>query len=160
MSLADRIVLMNQSKIVQVAEPDRMFFEPASIFAGQFIGSPSMNLMDLVPVPGGLRLAGSSVVLGEADLPRGIAAAQRKMKLGVRPRDLRLVDGPGHELAIDDIFSVGRERFFTFRIGDSLMQGTDHRACSGEGRVRLVPEGLMFFDAETGLRISGERVAA
>jgi ABC-type sugar transport system ATPase subunit len=160
MSLADRIVLMNHSKIVQVAEPDRMFFEPASIFAGQFIGSPSMNLLDLVPVAGGLRLAESPVVLSEADLPRGIAASSRKVKLGVRPRDLRLVDGAGHELAVEDIFSVGRERFFTFRVGETLMQGTDHRAGSGSGRVRFMPEGLMFFDAETGLRIDGERVAA
>ncbi|MBB5751430.1 ABC transporter ATP-binding protein [Prosthecomicrobium pneumaticum] len=156
MSLADRIVLMNHSKIVQVAEPDRIFFEPASVFAGQFIGSPSMNLVDLVPVAGGLRLGDSTVVLGAAELPSGIAGHGRPVRLGVRPRDLRLVDGEGHALAVDDTFAVGRERFFTFRIGEAILQGTDHRrAGGGEGRVRFVPEGLMFFDAESGLRIAG-----
>lgn len=153
MSLADRIVLMNHSKIVQVAEPDRIFFEPASVFAGQFIGSPSMNLIDLVPVAGGLRLGDSPVVLSQAELPPGLTA-KGPVKLGIRPRDLRLVSGEGHALAVEDTFSIGRERFFTFTIGDQILQGTDHRDRPGEGAVTFAPEGMMFFDAETGYRIT------
>ena len=160
MSLADRIVLMNQSRIVQVAEPGRLFFEPASVFAGQFIGSPSMNLIDLVPVAGGLRLGDSPVVLAEAELPPGLARSARPLRLGVRPRDLRLVEGPGHQLAVDDTYSVGRERFFTFRIGDTILQGTDHRTGGDASSVVFAPEGLIFFDAETGLRIDSQKVAA
>ncbi|WP_333816519.1 ABC transporter ATP-binding protein [Tabrizicola sp.] len=160
MSLADRIVLMNQSRIVQVAEPGQLFFQPASVFAGQFIGSPSMNLIDLVPVASGLRLGDSPVVLTEGELPAGLARSDRPLRLGVRPRDLRLVEGPGHQLPVEDVFSVGRERFFTFRIGGTILQGTDHRKDSADGSVVFAREGLMFFDAETGLRVNGLRVAA
>jgi ABC-type sugar transport system ATPase subunit len=158
MSLADRIVLMNQSRIVQVADPARIFHEPASVFAAQFIGSPSMNLIDLVPVPGGLRLGDSTVVLSDAELPPGLRSLG-PVRLGIRPRDLRLVSGPGHTLTVDDTFSVGRERFFTFRIGQAILQGTDHRNAPGPGNITFAPEGMNFFDAATGQRVA-ERTAA
>jgi ABC-type sugar transport system ATPase subunit len=157
MSLADRIVLMNHSRIVQVAEPARIFHEPNSVFAAQFIGSPSMNLIDLVPVAGGLRLGDSTVVLMDTELPPGLRA-HGPVRLGIRPRDLRLVSGPGHALTVDDTFSVGRDRFFTFRIGQAILQGTDHRSESGPANITFAPEGMSFFDAATGLRIA-ERTA-
>lgn len=158
MSLADRIVLMNQSRIVQVAEPARIFHEPASVFAAQFIGSPSMNLIDLVPVAGGLRLGDSPVVLTDDELPPGLRT-HGPVRLGIRPRDLRLVTGDGHALTVDDTFSVGRERFFTIRIGEAILQGTDHRSDSGPGRITFARDGMNFFDAATGQRIA-ERAAA
>jgi ABC-type sugar transport system ATPase subunit len=165
MSLADRIVLMNNSRIVQISEPDRIFFDPVDVFAGQFIGSPSMNLIDLVPVDGGLRLGDSGVTLTAAhhDLPDWALASRKPLKLGVRPLNVHLVDGKdaGVAMPIDDVFSVGRERFFSFRIGDNIHQGVDKRASRAgtEGRVHFDPGGLLFFDATTGRRVSGEIAA-
>lgn len=160
MSLADRIVLMNHSKIVQVAKPDTIFFQPSSVFAGQFIGSPSMNLIDLVPVPGGFRLGASEVVLTHYELPEAVIRNPRALKLGVRPRDVRLVTGVGHPLPVVDVFSVGREKYFAFRIGDTIHQGFDTRTDSTPGGVVFAPDGLMFFDAETGMRLETGRIAA
>lgn len=153
MSLADRIVLMNHSRIVQVAEPALIFHEPTSVFAAQFIGSPAMNLIDLVPVVGGLRLGDSTVVLPDIELPSGLRS-HGPMRLGIRPRDLRLVSGPGHAFTVDETFSVGRDRFFTFRIGQAILQGTDHRTHPGPGNITFALEGMSFFDAATGLRIA------
>lgn len=161
MSLADRIVLMNNGRIVQVAEPERMFFEPTDIFAGQFIGSPSMNLIDLVPEDGGLRLGDSQVVLtpGRGGLPSWAMEGDRRLTLGLRPRNVHLVDGveeggSSFELPVEDVFSVGRERYFTFRIGERLHQGVDKRSNrqAGAGRIHFEPAGMLFFDAQTGLR--------
>lgn len=158
MSLADRIVLMNDGRIVQVSEPDRIFFDPVDVFAGQFIGSPSMNLIDLAPAQGGLALQGAAVTLSvEGDgVPAWAAASRRPLRLGVRPRNVHLVDddGPGHGLAVDDVFSVGREKFFSFRVGDTVCQGADMRSAPDRpGRIRFEPEGLLFFDAATGRRV-------
>lgn len=160
MSLADRIVLMNHSRIVQVDEPNDIFFAPVDIFAGQFIGSPSMNLIDLEPVEGGLRLGGSSITLTPQDhrLPAWTLKSRRPLKLGIRPLDVHLVDrdAEGLDLPVDDTFSIGRERFFSFRIGDGVHQGVDKRSKGGQGprRVHFQPEGLLFFDAETGRRVA------
>lgn len=159
MSLADRIVLMNNGRIIQVSEPDRMFFDPVDIFAGQFIGSPSMNLIDLVPVEGGLRLSDSAITLTPARdrVPEWALKSRRPLKLGVRPLNVHLVDddGAGVALPVNDVFSVGRERFFSFSIGDTVCQGVDKRGSAGDadGRVHFDPEGLLFFDADTGRRV-------
>ncbi len=158
MSLADRIVLMNEARIVQVAEPGRIFHEPVSVFAGQFIGSPSMNLIDLVPVAGGLQLGDSAVVLSKSELPEGLDQSS-PLVLGIRPRDLRLVSGPGHALGVDDTFVVGRERFFAFRIGETILQGTDHRDQPGTGSIVFERQGMVFFDGRTGMRIAERTVA-
>ena len=165
MSLADRIVLMNNGKIVQVSEPDRMFFDPVDVFAGQFIGSPSMNLIDLTRVEDGLRLGDSSVTLTATRdcLPQWALSTKRLLKLGVRPLNVHLTDDPGRGVAlpVDDVFSVGRERFFSFHIGDTTCQGVDkrHSPTGSEGRVHFDPNGLLFFDAETGRRVGAEIAA-
>ena len=161
MSLADRIVLMNNSRIVQVDEPNRIFFEPVDVFAGQFIGSPSMNLIDLQRADGGLRLSDSNVTLTAKHdgVPDWTIASKRPLKLGVRPLNVQLVDADrrGFDMPVDDLFSVGRDRFFTFRIGENIYQGVDNRTVrSAAGRVHFEPEGLLFFDAETGRRMMAD----
>lgn len=165
MSLADRIVLMNDGKIVQVADPQSMFFEPNSEFSGRFIGSPSMNFVDLIPVDPGFRLGDSQAILPAEAVPEHVRNAKRPIRMGVRPRDVQLVDGATPieiKLPVQDIFAVGRERYFTFKIGDGLAQGVDMRA-KAQGAatsIGLRPEGLKFFDAQTGHRIATDEVAA
>ena len=161
MSLADRIVLMSDGRIVQIGTPDEIFFDPRSVFAGQFIGSPSMNLIDLEPVAGGLRLGDSGVTLTPARnrIPQWAVDSKRKLKLGVRPLNVHLVDPASatdtFQVPVDDVFSVGRERFFNFTIGGNVYQGVDKRPSksSAAEAVHFAPEGLLFFDAETGRRV-------
>ena len=45
MSMADRIVLMNDGKIEQIDVPEGLYNKPKTIFTAQFIGSPPMNIM-------------------------------------------------------------------------------------------------------------------
>ena len=46
MSMADKIVLMNDSKIEQIGLPEELYNKPKTKFAAQFIGSPPMNILD------------------------------------------------------------------------------------------------------------------
>lgn len=45
MSMADRIVLMNDGKIEQIDVPEGLYNKPKTIFTAQFIGSPPMNII-------------------------------------------------------------------------------------------------------------------
>jgi len=45
MTLADRIVVMNEGVIEQVGSPEEMYGEPKTLFVAAFIGSPSMNFI-------------------------------------------------------------------------------------------------------------------
>ena len=45
MSMADKIVLMNDAKIEQIGLPEELYNQPKTKFAAQFIGSPPMNIL-------------------------------------------------------------------------------------------------------------------
>jgi multiple sugar transport system ATP-binding protein len=46
MSMADRIAIMNDGILQQVGSPGEVYDHPANLFAAQFIGSPTMNILD------------------------------------------------------------------------------------------------------------------
>ncbi len=45
MSMADRIAVMNEGKIMQIGSPEELYFKPRNIFVATFIGAPAMNLI-------------------------------------------------------------------------------------------------------------------
>ena len=47
MTLADRIVVMNEGRISQIGEPMEVYNSPANIFVAGFIGNPAMNFIDV-----------------------------------------------------------------------------------------------------------------
>ncbi len=46
MTMATKIVLMNDGKIQQVGKPEELYNKPANIFVAEFIGSPTMNIIE------------------------------------------------------------------------------------------------------------------
>ena len=46
MTLADRIVVLDDGKIIQVGTPRQLYKNPANLFVAQFIGSPKMNIIN------------------------------------------------------------------------------------------------------------------
>lgn len=74
MTMADRLVVMNEGRIEQVGSPMEVYSKPASLFVAAFTGAPGMNL---IPVED-LAAAGPDLSF----LPAGTAV------VGVRPEDL------------------------------------------------------------------------
>jgi sn-glycerol 3-phosphate transport system ATP-binding protein len=83
MSMADRIVLMNAGRVVQVAEPETLYARPEHAFAARFIGAPPMNLLPVETQRGLARIAGT-----DHSLPAPAGAAL----LGLRPEALHAAD--------------------------------------------------------------------
>src|SRR6478736_2297704 len=67
MTLADRVVVMNNGRIEQVGTPNELYHSPTTQFVAGFIGSPAMNMVpcQLTEASGGLRLR----LNGSIDLP-------------------------------------------------------------------------------------------
>ena len=76
MTLADRIVVMNQGAIAQVGTPLDLYYTPANLFVAGFIGSPAMNLFDVAPV-GGRPVRRP---LGRAVRPRSLARRRARSR--------------------------------------------------------------------------------
>ncbi len=93
MTLADRIVVMNQGHIEQTGKALDLYYAPANLFVAGFIGSPAMNFFPSeveAADGGGARIGGvgfAPLVLPGASLHRG-----DKVTVGVRPEHLRISD--------------------------------------------------------------------
>lgn len=87
--MADRIVIMKDGHIQQVGTPAEVFHRPANTFVAQFIGAPSMNMLDAVWRGGRLHVAGQELA---ADLALSEGSA---LTVGIRPDDLVVSDQAG-----------------------------------------------------------------
>ncbi len=163
MSLADRIILMNGGRVEQVGTPMDLYLRPASRFVAEFIGSPSMNIVE-----GHIGADRSSLVIDAApplsfggELP---GRAGHRIALGVRPEHL--------DLAPDSAGQIGLSVRFIEQLGaDTVVHGAVSGAevplavrLSGVQRhetgtvlpLSYAPENLHLFDAQTGRRLGAE----
>ena len=146
MTLADRILVLNHGVVQQVGTPRDLFDRPANRFVATFIGSPSMNLVE---VEGG---ATSSTSAGGVSWP---VAGEGRFTLGFRPTDVELLPG-GDTATVDVIESLGPEALVHLDAGGieviaQLREPVPHRV--GD-RVGLRPTVVHRF-AEDGRRLSG-----
>jgi multiple sugar transport system ATP-binding protein len=91
MTLADRIVILNNCRIEQIGTPMEVYLKPASRFVAGFIGSPGMNFLPVdVPKPGRtpVRLGNGFEFEIDANVPRA-----GRFELGIRPESVRVVSG-------------------------------------------------------------------
>jgi sn-glycerol 3-phosphate transport system ATP-binding protein len=87
MTLADRLVVLNAGRIEQVGTPIELYERPATTFVATFIGSPSMNLLQMGTT------TDSWSMKADSSVPSAAAT------LGIRPEDLHMItDVPGDEI--------------------------------------------------------------
>ena len=90
MTMADRIVVMHDGIIEQIGTPLDLYDRPGNLFVAQFIGSPSMNVVEGVLQKEGGQMAVSA--LGALWPVAGLAGGNhgQKVHYGIRPGDLML----------------------------------------------------------------------
>jgi len=90
MTMGDRIVVMKDGIVQQVAPPQELYDRPANLFVAGFIGSPTMNFLKGTLSQDGKTFDGGTFKL---ELPADLANAARayagkKVTLGIRPEDV------------------------------------------------------------------------
>ena len=92
MTLADRIVILNNGRIEQEGAPLDLYERPANRFVAGFLGQPKMNFLPVTAVDGGggigLRLANGPVIVSRSPRP-GLVPGQ-SFELGIRPDAITL----------------------------------------------------------------------
>ena len=151
MTLADRIAVFMDGRIVQVGSPRQIFARPLSIDVASFIGSPPMNLL-VGEWEGHAVTVGGSTVAVAAESPHS-----RDIVVGVRPSDLRLADG-GLRARVEGVEHLGDNVIVDLVIDERLVKlKTDRAPALREGEavfVAFAPEDAHLFDAESGARIA------
>ena len=110
MTMGDRVAVMRRGELQQVAPPQELYDRPINLFVGGFIGSPTMNMME-VELEGGdghltARTGSQTLRLDEPVLaahPALAAYEGRRVVMGIRPEDLEdvaLVDAAPPDLRL------------------------------------------------------------
>ena len=162
MSLADRMIVMHKGVMQQAGPPDEVYLHPANLFVAQFVGSPVMNVMDVV-VEG----AGTDAILhvgGTAGFPvPSVTVAHLNgapAKIGIRPEAIILSHEPRDgfvETETTNVEPLGSHDIVDVRVGsDTLRARCASGFVHGEGAkvwIALDPQRVHFFDAASGLSL-------
>jgi multiple sugar transport system ATP-binding protein len=157
MAMADDVVVMNQGEVLQAASPHEIYHFPATVFVGNFIGSPPMNFL---PVDAGVEVGAEQVSLGGAPVavPRSEAAAAKAL-LGIRPEHIVLDEhGALRGRVIADEY-LGSHQVL---VVDTSLGIVRVRVGKDAGRETGSPVGLSFrkertllYDADSGKLLPG-----
>ena len=99
MTMGDRVAVMRRGELQQVAPPQELYDRPINLFVGGFIGSPTMNMIEvdlerngnsLTAVAGSQRLQLDEHV--QSMYPALKSFEGRRVVLGIRPEDLEDVN--------------------------------------------------------------------
>ena len=128
MTLGDRVAVLHEGRLQQVAKPRELYERPANVFVAGFIGSPPMNLFAArvaKDASGRPALAAVGALLALPDALLEVAAEHEGSTItaGVRPESIALVapDAPGAlPASVEHVELLGHETLVHLRMGTDL----------------------------------------
>ena len=152
MTLADRVVIMNEGVVQQVGTPVEIYDNPANAFVASFIGNPAMNLISGKIAQG--NFSAKDVEINVID------AADGPVTLGFRAEDAKVVERGGQINApIYTMELLGDATMVSVRIGGALVSvkaDKNYRANIDDMVHISVPNEIChLFNPQTGARIGG-----
>jgi len=138
MTLADRIVVMNDRKIQQVGPPMEIYSRPANMFVAQFVGSPAMTLAYAQMVGTGehatLKLGDGTEIATK--VPRDQLPQWANLRVGLRPEAVRVGGkGKGNSKAkVELVERLGERTLIYARLADGQPITAEDE---GDSRVKI-----------------------
>jgi multiple sugar transport system ATP-binding protein len=167
MSMADRIAVLREGVIQQVAAPEDIYHRPANRFVATVIGSPPMNFLPATAswADGTVRVSHDAFeLLANAPRAREKLTDGASCWVGIRPEDIRLdtLGEGGIPASIYVTEPLGGETVVDLELGDRVVKALAPPTVSVSAdqavRVRFEPRRLhVFTDAgEAVLSAAGE----
>ncbi len=159
LTMADRIAVMRDGAIEQVATPHDIFTHPKNLFVAGFIGTPSMNLLDatLTDFSDGhasLDIGSQKIRVDVDKAVEGIELGS-KVTMGIRPRAFQIVDREGDDTIsamVDLIEPMGAETLLHILDGETELRvvvSRDKRVEQGEKIIlKSKPSQTLIFGGD------------
>ena len=150
MSMADKIVLLNEGEIVQQGNPKILYEKPDNVFTAKFLGNPPMNLINIFVEKDGN-------FISSMDEKHFIDNNfKNKTYLGIRPEDIE-ISKKGIKCLINDIDYQGADIVLSLKLGNQeIFARLDSKKVDEldkEVFINWNRENLHYFDFESGERI-------
>lgn len=154
MTIGHKIVVLDNSIIQQFDIPDNIYNKPNNVFVAKFIGSPSMNIMEVPVEDDSIIIDGIKVKV--PPYWREKIGDRSKIKFGVRPEHVILNTTQGDvKLKTDFVENHGNRKCFSFKFGkDNFMATTEPEFNFSEDLFLNVPwQRVHFFDHDSNVNI-------
>jgi len=158
MTMGDRIAIMSEGKIQQVASPLELYNRPANLFVAEFIGSPPMNFIP-VEFHAPLLITHSQF---RFTLPEVWGNALKKydgqtLILGIRPEHLNLsMPAPKNlSVQVDLVENLGNDSFLAVRIAEP---GSEPTTTGNYLQVRILPDRFVQVGEQLWLSLTLEKI--
>jgi multiple sugar transport system ATP-binding protein len=173
MTLADKIVVINEGRIQQIGSPNEIYNFPENIFTAAFVGMPPINLIKgQVEGETFTGFNNNKEPLFSCKVPREIVRhagnyRQGGIVMGIRPESIRLLSGEGQKsddqcllnAPVETLELLGAEYNAGLNLGGFILTcRIPARQVIRHGQnleVIFTVQSAHFFDEESGLRIRG-----
>ena len=149
MTLANRVVVMNNGKIQQVGPPREIYDNPLNTFVASFIGSPAMNLVDI-------NIKNQNVTNDNLQFSN-IKIKDGKYILGFRAEDVSIEKNGNFKGLVYSIEHLGDLTLVTFKIKNNLIHiraSNNFKAKIGDYvSVKIPSKKCHIFDIQNGKRL-------
>ncbi|QQK07179.1 ABC transporter ATP-binding protein [Miniphocaeibacter halophilus] len=163
MTMATKIVLLDKGVVQQVGKPDEFYDRPNNLFVAQFIGSPTMNVIEGKFINGQFESLSGEVKFEPLDEEKNrfVDYANKNITIGIRSERFEIKDKLEKGCftgKIEVVENLGKEKVLYVKLKDSkeiVMTMPGYLSFSeGEEKIfKFDPKAVHYFDTETGLRI-------
>lgn len=155
LTMGDRIVVLDKGVIQQADKPEEIYYNPSNTFVGGFLGSPSMNFINVKINDGLINFNDYSIALTETQ--KQIIKDRQQVVVGIRPEKMD-VSNPNYAFnaQVDISEMLGSEKIVYFNINDSKCSAKidAQKQFGKEIELNFNTNDFLFFDADSGMRIS------
>ncbi|WP_262297881.1 ABC transporter ATP-binding protein [Microvirga sesbaniae] len=123
MTMADRIVVMRDGRILQVGSPLELYEKPVDVFTARFIGSPTMNL-----IPASLKEGRADLSIGGSVKVPSLSPSTPDILVGIRPQDFTPAEAGSSGMSASGtvvvVETLGSETLVHIESGDQTIVGS------------------------------------
>lgn len=91
MTLADKIVILDQGRIQQIGTPQAIYHRPINRMVATFMGSPTMNILPAIYSHGNLFIQGQFIQISDSIRKQLLLTESERFEVGIRPEQMKIV---------------------------------------------------------------------
>ena len=165
MTLSSKICMMNEGMLQQYAPPLTVYNRPANLFVADFVGNPSMNIIQAEAKKTGQAQAEISFlgVKASFDGEKDFELGSGDVAIGIRPEFLPISEDGDIEGLAYSTLPAGMETTVKIKLGDTILSSVVFGAIDYETdakiRFSVAGSGILLFDRQSGKNIACGRLS-
>jgi len=144
MTLADKIVIMNNGKIEQHGSPEDIYNNPINIFVAEFIGNPKMNILNIKPHD---IVNKNTFKLHDKEIEFENYNFNKEFYMGIRPEDISLEKNSeiAIDINVDLIENLGSEKIIYTHLNDTEIRIKSSKNIKDKNITIYLPKNKLYL---------------